>query len=177
MILSRSELIAKMTARGVPTAAMNLFSPDEVAGAAFGTVSADFIRRAWVGFVDLLRSDPNARLTMPRALGNSGLSIEVPRYVDPGFVCRHVTFAFYGYLLLCCAKKAAAETLDHDGWAFAPIYYTATPRAENRNRSGRHCRIFFANPAGEIEEFEDGDGDPEPMIPEEFASVSFTLFT
>ena len=175
MLLTRPQLIAKLAAANIATANVTLFAPDQVQGNLFGTVSADFIQRAWDGFIDLLQADPNATLTMPRLVGG-GKTIIVPNYVAPGGVCRHWAFAFFGFLMLCFIKQQAARIQQNDAYAVAVVYYTATPRPADLGRNGRHARIFYVNDDGNLAQFEEGDGDPEPMTPGELASITFELF-
>ena len=108
----------------------------------------------------------------------SGVTRDVPRWIK-GFVCRHAAFAFYGYALDCFGKVAAAAkgNLDHDAYAFGVMYYTARPRADDRYRDGPHARMIYVNHAGEVCGYEEGDGDPEPLTPDELASAFMVLMT
>lgn len=174
MTLTRTELLDHFSARGVPPPV----NPDEVNGDIFGFVDLAFVRdEAWPAFITLLQADPSAKLTVQRDIGG-GKTITVPNWHTPGAVCRHWGFAFYGFLLFCLMKKAVNDpTQQHDGYAVAPCYYTAEPRAADLGRAGRHCRIFGIGADGEPWEFEEGDGDPEPMTDTELASITFRSVT
>ena len=175
MILSRTELIGKLTAAGIPTGTVALFAPDEIEGALFGSLSCEYVQRIWDSFIATLQADPHANLTVRRDLGY-GVTRIVPNWHAPGAVCRHWAFAFYGFALLCLAKKAIAEAQTNDGYSLAVVYYTATPRPEDLGRDGRHARIFHVDDEGKLCQFEEGDGDCEPMTPEELASITFMAF-
>lgn len=175
--ITRDILISKLAAAGIPTTVLNQFlAPDEVEGTVFGTVADEFVQRVWDGFIAMLRADPNANLTVQRDIGG-GKTRTVPNWVSPGAVCRHWAFAFYGYFLLCAMKLAVSRPQANDGYAFAVVYYTAEPRAEDLGRAGRHARMFYVNDAGDLGQFEEGDGDPEAMTSAELASITFNLYT
>lgn len=142
----------------------------------FGSVADDYVHRVWDAFVATLRADPHARLTLQRDVGG-GKTRTVPNWVSPGAVCRHWAFAFYGFFLLCVMKLAVVRPQSNDGYALAVVYYTAEARAETLWRTGRHARIFYVNDDGDLKQFEEGDGDPEPMTRGELGSITFMLYT
>jgi len=175
MILTRADFIMKLVAAGIPAARFALTAPDEIAANLFGTVPADFIQASWDAWVKMFADNAPA-LVQQRDIGG-GKTRMVPNYIAPGFVCRHAAFSFYAHLLDGLAIRAATTPQANDGYAIAVVYYTATPRAEDGNRDGRHARILFVDDTGAVCEFEEGDGDPEPMTPAELGSISFILAT
>lgn len=173
MILSRSGLLAVLDANGVPTTRARGAAADEINGATFGTIDPAWVSASWDAWI---AADMGTRLVVPRDIGG-GKTRLVPNYVDPGYVCRHATIRFYAHLLAGLALRATVTPQPFDAYALGPVYYTAEPRADDLNRDGRHARILFVGDDGLLHQFEEGDGDPEPMTPAELASISLWFVT
>lgn len=175
MNLTRIQLIDRLKAANIPTEVLDLYTPNEIEGMVFGSVSSGYVQRVWDSFIATLQADPNARLTAQRQLGG-GKTRTVPNWVAPGAVCRHWAFAFYGFFLLCVMKLAVVRPQSNDGYALAVVYYTSQPRAENNWRQGRHARMFHVDDDGTLRQFEEGDGDPHSMTDAELRSITFMVF-
>lgn len=166
MILSRDQLYTALAVARVPTFGARLV------GDRFATVSAEWVAQVWAAGVDALaRNAP--RLVMSRELGG-GLPRVVPRYLLNGFCCRGHGLFIYAHGMTGFAQQAAESSapLDHDALAFGFLHYTATPRADNLNRSGPHENLWFVDHSGAFQTFEPGDGEENELTPAEVESIS-----
>lgn len=170
MLLTRNQYLGKLVLAGVP-----LGCDDEINGNLFRTIPDVYVADSWRAFVEML-DGCEPKLTELLEVGG-GKTRLVPKYLAPGIVCRHWAFSFYGFLLLGLAERAARTLQPCDGYAIGPVYYFAKPRAEDRYRDGKHARILYVNDDGVVKQFEEGDGLPEPMIPEELASITLRIAT
>ena len=173
MTLSREGLLALLEANGIPTSRARFMAQDEVSGLAFGTINSAWVQACWDAWI---QTDQDTHLVTSRDLGY-GKSRLVPSYINPGYVCRHAALRFYAHLLAGLALRAHDKPQDFDGYALGVVYYTATPRPQDLGRNGRHARILFVDDDGVLQQFEEGDGDAEPMTKEELASITLWLVT
>ena len=168
MILSREGLLAILDANNVPTNRARFTAQDEIDGVTFGTIDPQWVQDSFEAWVE---TDRGTKLVATRDIGG-GKDILVPNYIAPGYVCRHAAFRFFAHLIAGLALRAAETTQAFDAYAIGVVYYTATPRPEDKGRNGRHARIMFVADDGTLRQFEEGDGSPEPMTPEELASIT-----
>jgi hypothetical protein len=126
--------------------------------------------QAWL---ESLRANAPALVDV-RQLGG-GKTRLVPRYVVNGFNCRGQGLLCYAHGMAGFAIKGATANppLDHDSLAFGFCHYTATPRADNLGRNGRHENLCFIDHEGVFQSFEQGDGEENEFEPLETGSITF----
>ena len=175
MILPRLQLSAALQTAGLPPAVTVplVFESNSVQGSIFATVSRPWVIDVWRAWIESLRANA-PQLVEIRQLGG-GRSHLVPRYILNGFCCRGHGLAAYSHGMTGYALQAAQSPtpLDHDALAFGFLHYTATPRADNLQRNGRHENLWFIDHEGLFQTFEPGDGEENEMEPAELASVTF----
>jgi hypothetical protein len=174
MLLTRSQLVGALATGNVPIAAW-VGAGDSIQGDRFGTVSRAWLTATWCAAIDSLRANIPGSVES-RAIGSSGASQSVPRYILHGYSCRNQTLLVYAHGIagfVTEAVKALPSTLDHDSLAFGFLHYTARPRSENLNRDGRHMILWFIDHDGVFQTFEPGDGEENEMTAEELASITF----
>lgn len=171
MLLTRSQLIAALSAGSIPPAALWAASLN---GDVFATVSREWVTATWEAGVRALRDNAPALVTS-RSIGASGQTQLVPRYFLDGFNCRGHSVFIYAHGLTGFAVQAAASPtpLDHDALAFGFLHYTARPSADNLQRDGRHQILWFVDRDGVFQSYEPGDGEENELTPEELASITF----
>lgn len=169
MILTREQLNNTLSAAGIPLSAW--FLAQGLQGDKFSTVSREWVARVWSYGVEALAL--NAPELVETLHIGGGKTRRVPRYVLNGFNCRGHSLFLYAHGMTGFAKSAAAAPLDHDALAFGFMHFTSEPRADNRDRAGRHGQLWFIDNEGTFQSFEGGDGEENEMTPTELASVTF----
>jgi len=173
MILTRPELSAVLTRGHVPAFVHSVFV-QSLQGMSFGTVHREWVAATWAAWVQSLR-DNAPSLVEVRQLGGGRTQL-VPKYFLNGFNCRGHGLLCYAHGMTGYALKAslARETLDHDSLAWGFLHYTASPRADNLNRGGRHENLWWIDTdSGEFETWEPADGEENEMTPDELGSITF----
>jgi hypothetical protein len=168
MILSRDQLCAAVLAGGVPPVA---WFGGCIQGSQFSSVSREWVADVWKAALESLHVNA-PQLIEVRQIGG-GVSRVVPRYVLNGFCCRGHGLLAYAHGMTGFALMGAGAGLPFDALAFGFLHYTATPRAENLNRNGRHENLWFIDHQGTFQSFEPGDGEENEMTPEEVQSITF----
>ena len=174
MLLTRVQLLNALGTGNVPLATW-VGAGDSIQGGTFATVSRAWVTATWCAAIDSLRANIPGSVES-RAIGSSGASQAVPRYILNGYSCRNQTLLVYAHGIagfVTEAVKSLPRTLDHDSLAFGFLHYTATPRAENLNRDGRHMILWFIDHDGAFQTFEPNDGEENEMTPAELASITF----
>lgn len=164
MTFTQSDLRSFLGRLGIPSYAWQL--PD----ATYETVHDDYVPEVWEAWIESLRRNAPECL-MQLAVGG-GKTRTVPRWVEEGGDCDDhgvlcTAHAIMGsWISVCRGGPKVARTV---GFAF----YTAMPRAENRNRAGGHCQMWQINHAGEFKVWEPGDGQWVPWTALEYQTARF----
>lgn len=166
MTFTRAELVLRLAGLGIPAYGWQL--PDGI----YETVNDDYVPEVWQAWIDSLRANAPECLTQLQMGG--GKTRTVPRWVAEGGDCDDHGYLCFAHALMgnwrnaCRGGAKVARTV---GIAF----YTAMPRAENRNRAGGHCQVWAINHANEFKVWEPGDGDWIPWISLEYQTARFGL--
>lgn len=174
MLLTRVQLLNALVAGHVPVAAW-IGAGESIQGDTFATVSRPWVTDTWCAAIDSLRANIPGSVES-RAIGASGATQSVPRYILNGLSCRNQTLMVYAHGIggfVTDAAKALPRVLDHDSLAFGFLHYTARPRTENLMRNGRHMILWFIDHDGGFQTFEPGDGEENELTAEELASITF----
>lgn len=172
MLLTRDQLIGILGGAGIPAA--ELFDPDTLGANLFVTVSREWVASVCQAALDELRLNA-PQLVQARPIAGTSKTTLVPRYILNGFCCRGHALKMYSHGMTGFALQAANSPtpLDHDGLAFGFYHFTASPRAENGYRDGRHEKVWGVDHAGQFFSFEPGDNSAEQETAAELATVSF----
>lgn len=171
-LFTRQQFISALAAQNVPAGRQGILAPDEISGDVFATVSRDWVAQTWADTIAEMQAN-TPQLLSPRSIGG-GKTVMVPRYFLNGFCCRGHALKVYAHGMTGFALSAAASPtpLDHDALAWGFLHYTAMPRTQNLNRNGRHECLWGVDHDGVFFTYEPGDGDFEPFLPEELASIT-----
>jgi hypothetical protein len=171
MLLTRAQLAGVLAGTGIPLA--ELFDPDTLGANVFATVSREWVASVCQAALEELRQNA-PQLVALHDIGG-GKTVLVPRYILNGFCCRGHALKIYSHGMTGFALSAALAPapLDHDGLAFGFYHFTASPRAGNGYRTGRHEKVWGIDHDGAFFSFEPGDNAAEQETPAELATMSF----
>lgn len=144
----------------------------QIADVKIATVSDDYIPEVWAAWVDSLRKNAPSLLTTLDIGG--GKSRTVPRWIEEAGDCDNAACLCFAHAQMgnwLLSARGGPKVSRAYGFAF----YTAEPRAANRNRAGGHAVMWWVNHEGLFRTFEPGDGEVQPWLPSEYMSARFGL--
>lgn len=166
MRFKQAELRARLLALGIPAWGWQL------ADTVYETVPDDYPQKVWEAQVDEFRANAPELLTaLPLGGGKSRL---VPKWIEEAGDCDDGAFVIVAKAIVGNWLNAARGG-PKVARCFGLLFFTATPTAENRNRSGGHAVVWIINHAGEFKVFEDFDGEYEQPSPADLTTASFGI--
>jgi hypothetical protein len=163
---TQAELRLKLASLGINAWGWQL--PD----VSYETVPVGYGQKVWDAIIDEFRANAPELLTTLQLGG--GKTRVVPKWIEEAGDCDDGAFVMVAKAIIgnwINAARGGAKA----GRTFGLMFFTAEPRAENRNRAGGHALVWEIDDSGTFRVYENGDGEYIVLTPTELASSFFGI--